>query len=444
MLLANTWRTLRSSFDPLRQRNFRIYLGGQTVSLVGTWLQVTAQGWLVWTLTQSEAALSVVAMLNALPILLFGPWAGVIAERLDRRQLLIGTQVASMLLAFSLAFLVQSNTVQIWHVYLLSFLLGTVNALDLPTQQTFLGDLSGMGEVRKAVNLNAMILQISRMVGPALAGFVVVQLGVAPSFWLNGISFIAVIATLLAVRSNQVRGEAKEVKPMRDLWEALRYLRTQPRMVDLFIISILVVFLALSIVFSQLPAVAATLLGGDAGTLGILQAASGAGALIGVLIVIPILQSLRRIGVALTISLMWVGAWLLVFSTIHNLALSAIALLMGSIGAPTVLATTLGLVQFMSPLEMRSRIMGLFTMIIFGLQTFAILIVGFIANTFGVATATQINSVLLIVGAAALLTFRRELRTWEPNKSADTPVIEVVPAEAEVLEAVEGVPVVEG
>ncbi|MEO8392998.1 MAG: MFS transporter, partial [Chloroflexota bacterium] len=263
MPLGNTWRTLRSSFDPLRQRNFRIYLGGQSVSLIGTWLQVTAQGWLVWTLTQSEAALSIVAMLNALPILLFGPWAGVVAERLDRRKLLIATQVASMILAFLLAFLVQSQTIQIWHVYLLAFLLGTVTAFDLPTQQTFLGDLSGMGEVRKAVNLNAMILQISRMIGPALAGFVVGKLGIAPSFWLNGVSFVAVIATLLAVRSNQVHTEVKQVKPLRDLWEALRYLRTQPRLVDLFIISILVVFLALSIVFSQLPAVAATLLGGD-------------------------------------------------------------------------------------------------------------------------------------------------------------------------------------
>jgi MFS family permease len=438
MVLANTWRTLRASFDPLRQRNFRIYLGGQTVSLVGTWLQVTAQGWLVWTLTQSEAALSIVAMLNALPILLFGPWAGVLAERLDRRKLLIGTQVSAMLLAFALAFLVQSNTVQIWHVYLLSFLLGTVNALDLPTQQTFLGDLSGMGEVRKAVNLNAMILQISRMIGPALAGFIVAQLGIAPSFWLNGISFIAVIATLLAVRSNQIRTEQKDVKPLRDLWEALRYLRTQPRMLDLFIISILVVFLALSIVFSQLPAVAATLLGGDAATLGILQAASGAGALVGVLIVIPILQSLRRMGFALCLSLAWVGAWLLVFSAARTLFLSSLALLLGSIGAPTVLATTLGLVQFMSPLEMRSRIMGLFTMVIFGLQTFAILIVGFIANQFGVAVATQINSILLVGSAGLLLVLRPGLRRWEPNKPAVITPVEAVTL-PETLEVVEGV-----
>ncbi|MEO8396797.1 MAG: MFS transporter, partial [Chloroflexota bacterium] len=199
------------------------------------------------------------------------------------------------------------------------------------------------------------------------------------------------------------------------------------------------------IVFSQLPAVAATLLGGDVATLGILQAASGAGALIGVLIVIPVLQSLRRMGLALAFSLIWIGAWLLVFSTVRILSLSALALLLGSIGAPTVLATTLGLVQFMSPLEMRSRIMGLFTMIIFGLQTFAILIVGLIANSFGVATATQINSVLLIIGTGLLLVLRPELRRWEPNKPAAVTPVEAVAAEAEALEVVEGIiPVAEG
>src|SRR5690348_9486025 len=176
--MTSVLSTLRGSFAPLRFPNFRIYLGGQAVSLIGTWLQVTAQAWLVWTLTGSEAASGIVAMLSALPFLLFGPWAGVIAERTDRRKLLIGTQISAMILAFVLAFLVQTRTVQIWHVfpiwtqpvneinwgiqvsivqiwhvYILSFLLGVVNTLDVPTQQTFLGDLSGTGEILKAVNL---------------------------------------------------------------------------------------------------------------------------------------------------------------------------------------------------------------------------------------------------------------------------------------------------
>src|SRR5262245_11426646 len=150
-------RSSRQTFSPLRIRNFRIYLGGQAVSLVGTWLQLTAQGIVVYQLGQGAATpLGIVGMLGTLPILTLSPWTGVWADRLDRRSLLIATQVAAMLLACTLAFLTQTGLVQLWHVYVLAALLGVVTALDLPAQQAFLGDLSGMGEVRQAVILNAM------------------------------------------------------------------------------------------------------------------------------------------------------------------------------------------------------------------------------------------------------------------------------------------------
>ena len=450
--MTSVLSTLRGSFSPLRFPNFRIYLGGQAVSLIGTWLQVTAQAWLVWTLTGSEAASGIVAMLSALPFLLFGPWAGVIAERTDRRKLLIGTQISAMILAFVLAFLVQTRTVQIWHVfpiwtqpvneinwgiqvsivqiwhvYILSFLLGVVNTLDVPTQQTFLGDLSGTGEILKAVNLNAMILQVSRMIGPAIAGLVIARIGIAPAFWVNGLSFIAVVASLVALTSTQVRGEPKPAQPLRDLTEALRYLKTQPRIQDLFIFSTVTVLLILSIILSQLPAVADKLLGGNAETLGILQAASGAGALIAVLFIMPIFQSLRRSGVALGVVTVWMGIWLLVFSVARSVPLSAMALFFGSMGAPTVIASSLGLVQFMTPNEMRARVLSLFTMISFGLQTFAVLIVGLVAQRLGVAAAIEINGLLLISAAVIMLTFRTQLRRWERTKAA--PVSPTIAAE---------------
>src|SRR5947207_6897342 len=147
-VLASTWRTVRGNFAPLHYPNFRLYLGGQAISLIGTWLQVTAQSWIVWQLTHSETALGIVGMLNGLPILFLSAYAGVWIDRLDRRKLLIGTQIVSMLLAFILAFLTQTNLVQIWHVYLLSLLLGIANALDLPAQQAFLGDLAGMVDIQ--------------------------------------------------------------------------------------------------------------------------------------------------------------------------------------------------------------------------------------------------------------------------------------------------------
>jgi len=159
----NVGTTLIENFSPLRIRDFRVYLLGQAVSLVGTWLQVTAQGWVVWVISQSPSQLGIVAMLATLPILLLGRWTGVWADKLDRRKLLIATATSAMVLAFILATLVQTSRIQLWHLYILSLLLGIVTAVDLPAQQAFLGDLSGMGEVRRAVNLNTMIVQASRM-----------------------------------------------------------------------------------------------------------------------------------------------------------------------------------------------------------------------------------------------------------------------------------------
>lgn len=414
--MPNVISTLRSSFSPLRIPNFRIYLGGQAVSLIGTWLQVTAQGWVVWELSKSEAALGTVNMLSTLPILLLGLWVGVWADRVDRRKLLIGTQITAMFLAFILAFLIQAELVQLWHVYVLALLLGVVTALDMPTQQAFLGDLSGMSEVRKAVNLNGMIIQVSRMVGPALAGFIVAKIGVAPAFWLNGLSFLAVVASLIAVRANQARDNTSgDVKPINQLKEGVRFLRTQPRMQDLFIFAFIVTFFALSIILSLLPAVADVVLKGDAQTLGLLMASSGAGALTGVIFVVPLAQAQKRSGIVLSAATIWLGLWLLLFSTSNWLPLSLIALFFGSIGAPTVLTMVLGLTQVMSPPTMRARLLSLFTMISFGMQPIAALAVGYSAEHFGVQTAIEINALCLILGAILMLIFRSELRRWEFN-----------------------------
>src|SRR5262249_454597 len=182
--------TLVSNFSPLRLRDFRIYLGGQAISLIGTFLQVTALGIVVYRLGHGAALpLGIVGMASTLPILILSPWTGVWADRLDRRRLLIGTQVGAMLLAFILAYLAQTGLIGLWHVYVLSGLLGVVSAIDFSTQQAFVGDLSSMAEVRRALNLNGIAFQASRMLGPALAGYMIAALGPASAFWLNGLSF---------------------------------------------------------------------------------------------------------------------------------------------------------------------------------------------------------------------------------------------------------------
>jgi MFS family permease len=411
-VLTNTWRVLRGNFDPLRLPNFRLYLGGQAVSLVGTWLQITAQAWVVWELTGSTASLGIVSMLNALPLLLFGLYAGVWVDRVDRRRLLIGTQVSAMLLAFILAFLIQTKLIQLWHVYVLSFLLGTVGALDFPAQQAFLGELAGMADVRKAVNLNITILQISRILGPALAGLVIARVGIAPAFWLNGLSFLAVIASLVVVRAaQQIQKSRNDISPTRQVIEGFAYLKSYPRLQDLYMFSIVLTFFFFSIM-NIMPAVADKVLRGDAVTLGLLLSSSGVGALVGVLIIVPIGQSARHTGPIMLGSLFWVAFWLSVLAHSYSLPLSMLAICLASMGAPTVMTMAMGLVQVMSPLDMRGRLISLFTMISFGMAPMSALWIGWTAQVLGVENAIQLNAILMGAGAAVMLILRRGIFTF--------------------------------
>ena len=405
------WQSFTQGFSPLKMRNFRIYLSGQVVSLVGTWLQVTAQGWVVWELSHSEAALGIVSMLATLPLLLLGPWAGVLADRTDRRRLLIFTQTGAMILAFVLALLTGLQVIRLWHVYILALSLGIMTSLDLPAQQAFLGDLSGMGQVRKAVNMNAMALQVSRIIGPALAGFIVARLGAPLAFGLNGISFLAVIVSLLLVRSHQVRSPNR-ASALSQLRDGLRYVGSQPHLQDLILFVVLVTFFALSCI-NILPAFASDVLGGGADTLGFLLSASGAGALVGTIFIVPTIQSSRRFGLALSAAVIWIGVWFLVFSFTQQLPLSMLALFLGNLGAPAVIATSLGMAQFMAPIEMRARLISLLTMVSFGMQPLASLLIGFSAETLGTALAIRLNGLFLVVVMLLVTLLRKGLRGWQ-------------------------------
>jgi len=418
--MAYVVRTLRDSFTPLRLPNLRTYLIGQAISLLGTWMQVTAQGWLVWELSKSEVALGIVSMLGSLPLLLFGLWAGVWADRFDRRKILIGTQAAAMVLAFVLATLVWTRTVQLWHVYVLSFLLGCVGALDFPAQQAFLGDLSGMTNVRKAIVLNAMIFQIGRMVGPALAGFVLAAIGAAMAFFLNGISFIAVIISLLIVRSHQVRlpGGGDQLRAVLD---GLRFIKSEQRIQELILFVTLVTFFGISLL-SFFPALAADVLQGDAQTLGVLLALSGAGAFIGATVVAPLAQTARHIGRVLGLAVIWVGGWWIAVSLSRALPLTLLCVFLVSLAMPTVMTTVNGLLQVMAPPKMRGRLLSAFILVSFGIQPIAALIIGFFAAHLGIANAIMIDGIAIIVGALTILTFRPGLRSWVAPRPSEQSV----------------------
>ena len=408
--LSSVLRMYMGSFAPLKNRNLRIYLGGQAVSLIGTWMQSTAQSWVIWELTRSESSLGIVVMLNTLPLFLLAPWAGGVADRFNRRFILLATQSIAMLLAFTLAFLIQTHLVQIWHIYLFALTLGIVNTLDFPAQQTFIGDLSGMGQVRQAITLNIMGLQVARMLGPAIAGILLKAVGSSAAFWINGASFGVVLISLMLVRSHQA--ENKRPNSKGQFRETLEFIRTQPRMIDLMVFATLVTFFGMSIM-NILPSVADHVLNGDSQTYGLLLGSSGAGALISTLFLLPLSQAAKRIGVIVAFAAAWMGSFYLVLSQSSWLPLSMATIFCVSLGAPLVLTTSLGVLQLMAPDAMRARIISLFTMITFGLQPLASIFIGYSAELMSTKVAILVNSLCLLTGAALMFTLRRGLRQWE-------------------------------
>ena len=432
--MISVLHTLRDSFTPLRLPNLRTYFTGQAISLLGTWMQVTAQGWLVWELTKSETALGIVSMLGTLPLLLFGLFAGVWVDRLDRRKILIGSQTAAMILAFVLAALVATGTVQLWQVYVLSFLLGCVTAIDFPAQQAFIGDLAGMSEVRKAIVVNAMILQVGRMLGPALAGFVVNSIGIALAFLLNGLSFIAVIVSLIIVRAKQVRSP-RTGSSLRAVIDGLRFIGSQPRIQDIILFAVMVVFFGISLL-NFFPALAADVLNGDAQTLGLLLASSGAGALVGATIVAPLAQTAKRTGLMMGAGVMWSGFWWLWISQSRSVPLTMLFIFLGACGVPAVMTTANGLLQVMAPPSMRGRLLSAYLIVSFGIQPISALAIGFVADRLGIANAMLINGLALIGCASSMLMFRPGLRAWRAPHPGAPHVDEVKPVTTEAAEAV--------
>ena len=418
--LSSVLQTYTRSFAPLKNRNLRIYLGGQAISLLGTWMQATAQSWVVWELTHAESSLGIVVMLNTLPLFLLAPWAGSIADRFNRRAILLITQSIAMILAFTLAFLIQTGLVQIWHIYLFSLILGIVNTLDFPAQQTFIGDLSGMGQVRQAITLNIMGLQVARMLGPAIAGVALKLVGSAAAFWINGASFFVVLISLLLVRSHQA--ESKHPNGRGQFRETLQFIRSQPRMIDLMIFATLVTFFGLA-VFNILPSVADHVLNGDSQTFGLLLGSSGAGALISTLILLPLSQASKRVGQIVIGAAAWMGMFFLLLSQSTWLPLSMAAIFCASLGAPLVMTTGLGVLQMLAPTDMRARIISLFTMLTFGMQPLASLAIGYSAELINTRAAILINAICLLTGALLMLFFRHGLRQWELHPVVHSPVM---------------------
>jgi MFS family permease len=378
---------------------------GQLVNLLGDWMQQTAQAWVVWELTHKATALGIVAFLSQIPFFIFGPWVGVFADRYDKKRILLVTQVLAMIFAFVMAFLIQENQLLLWHVYLLAFLLGTVTAFNVTAEQAFIGELAGPGNIKKAIALNNSLNQLTRLAGPAIAGWLIALTGTAIAFWFNGASIIVSIICIVMIPSTGGM-EGKPEGGLRQFREGLIFLQKQKLLRLIMLFAGIQTFFGMSIV-QLLPAFSSGVLRGNAGTLGTLIGSAGAGSLVGILVVLPFFQRIKRSCIAIGGAVIWTGVWYILFSFAATQPLAMLCQFMASLGAANVLTLSIGLAQELTPTHMRARIVSAYLMIIFGLQPVASFFVGKSADVFGIRSMMRINGLSMVVLSALLLVIPR-------------------------------------
>jgi len=405
----------RANFTPLRERPIRIYLSGQAVSMVGTFLQSTALGLTVYRLSGGVASsLGLLSICLALPVLLLSPFSGVLADRFARRRLLLGCHAVQMSVALALALLSHSGALALWQIYGLALLLGCTQSVYFPAQQALLFDLAGRGEIRKLIAINSMVLNIARTSGPALAAWMIARWGVAMAFLQNGLSFLAVMGSLLALSS--LRSAAHEAGPETlGAAQALRRVAGDVRLRNLFLTVAILQMFGLAML-QLVPA----LTGGDARATGLILASAGAGSLCYAFLLSPFVTRLSRIAPLLSLSLVWMGGWLLAMAQSGALPVRMLAMFMAGLATSLAMVGSTGTMQFVVPAGMRGRLMGLFNVVGMGLQPFAVMAVSALADRIGATSAVSLAGIAAMLLPLLMLTDRR-WSLWELEPATAAP-----------------------
>ena len=407
---------MSARFRALQHRNFQLFFAGQLVSLIGTWMQSTAQLWLVYKLTGSAALLGLFGFANQIPILLLASVGGYVADHANRHRSVIWTQTCSMLLALLLAALTLTHHVRVWHLLVIALLAGVVNAFDVPIRQAFLIQMVGKPDLPNAIALNSSIFNGARVVGPALAGFAIAWVGEGWCFLLNGVSFLAVIGALLAMRLAPVAPKPEGGSPLQNFIEGFRFV-----MGDVPIRSALLLLSMLSLLGLQysvfMPIFASDVLHGGARSLGFLMGAAGIGAVLGALhfAARSDYKGLTRF-IAGTSSIC--GVCLIVFSQSRLFLLSAAVLFVVGFAATAQMAATNTLVQNRVPDPLRGRVMAVYATMFLGVQPIGSLLAGIIARHIGAPlTLTLFGSVCL---AGTLVFVFRVLLPLESQRAGES------------------------
>jgi len=396
------------TFAALRHRNYRLWFQGQLVSLLGTWMQATAQGFLVYELTRSPRYLGFVGFAAGVPTWALTLYGGVVADRFARRSLMLVTQTVMMLLAFILAALTFLHLVQPWHIILLALLLGTANAFDAPARQALVGELVPREDLTNAIALNSTMFNTATAIGPAVAGVAYAMFGPGWCFTINGLSFVAVIAALSFMRLDRRPPARRAGGSFAQLTEGIRYVLREPVILTTISVVAVTSLFALSMA-TLVPAWAVNVLHGDAAVNGLLLSARGAGALVGALLVASLGGRALR-GKLLTAGSLVYPILLFAFAFLRWLPASLIVL--GGVGVGTILVLNLAnaIVQTSTPDDLRGRVMGAYTWIFFGFMPIGALWTGVAAEHVGEPLAIMINAGLAMLFSLAVLAFVPKLR----------------------------------
>jgi MFS family permease len=393
----------------LQSRNYRLFFEGQIVSLIGTWMTRVATGWLVYRLTHSAFLLGLTSFSGQIPIFFLTPFAGVWVDRWDRHRLLVITQILSMLQSFGLAALSLMGLITIWEVILLMLFQGAVNAFDMPARQSFVVEMvENREDLPNAIALNSSMVNGARLIGPAVAGILIAKVGEGYCFLIDGFSYIAVIASLLAMRVTAAPPRTERRALMSEITEGWDYVRTSQPIRSVLLLLSLVSLVGMPYT-ALMPIFAGSVLHGNANTLGFLMAAAGVGALAGAL-TLAMRPSVLGLGRIIVWSSAAFGIGLIAFGSSRLLPLSLVAVAIAGFGMMRHMASSNTILQTIVADDKRGRVMAYYSMAFQGIAPFGSLIAGALAAKIGAPTTLMIGGSFCLVGAAAFALHLPRLR----------------------------------
>jgi MFS family permease len=397
-ILLDELASLPQLLRAFRHRNYKLFFGGQLISLIGTWMQSVAESWLVYRLTGSSAMLGVAAFTSQAPVLLLATIGGAVADRVDRHRIIVITQTISMILPLTLAALTLTGTVRVWHVLTLTACLGVMNAFDIPARQAFIVDMVGHDDLMNAIALNSSMVNGARVVGPAVAGVLVAEVGEGWCFLLNGLSYLAVIAGLLLMEVPRWPKAREQRSVLRDTIEGFRFVtRTAPVRALLLLLGI--VSLAGMPYGVLMPIFADQILHGGPRGLGLLMGATGFGALCGAL-TLAMRSGVHGLGKWVATSAAAFGIWLILFSLSRVFWLSALLLVPVGASMMVEMASSNTLIQSMVPNALRGRVMAVYSIMFMGMAPVGALLAGSVAERIGAPMTVAIGGCVCVAAAA--------------------------------------------